>query len=184
MLILHACGGSQPETTAEPAEAVTAAAPTETTTQTEADESTPGSVTVTIDGADKSFEYLPEPGNTYNTLASTIRAHIEAGSIETFSINFLSIDLKKLTYPTELPLPKDPGKPMDPMSAMATVGFGYIDAEGVEWAGPGTIHIESFDQDGTVRGTFDQVSLPHTDEAQPNIVLTNGTFSARIASPW
>lgn len=184
-LILTACGGSQSEATPEPDQAAApASAPEAQADQSASDEATPGSVTVMIDGAKKSFGYLPESENTYVRLASTIRAYTETGSIEQFSINFMSIDLKELTYPTELPLPKDLSKPMDAMSAMASVGFGYVNADGMEWAGLGKIQVESFDRDGTLRGTFDQISLPHTDSEQPNIVLTGGAFSAKITSPW
>jgi hypothetical protein len=163
---------------------VPAAAPAAQDEQNATEESITGSLTLSADGNEKSLGYLPKSGSTYTPLASSIRAHSEAGSTESLAIHFMSIDLKKLTYPTELPLPKDPSKPMDPMAAMASVGFGYINAEGVEWAGPGKIQIESFDNDGTIRGTFDQVSLPHTDKELPNITLTGGTFSARITSPW
>ena len=52
--------------------------------------------------------------------------------------SLMSIDLKAQTYPAQLPLPKDPSKPMNPMAAMASVGFTYTDANGNEWAGPAT----------------------------------------------
>lgn len=180
-----ACGGDPSQTATDPDKgAVPAAAPAAQDEQNATEESITGSLTLSADGNEKSLGYLPKSGSTYTPLASSIRAHSEAGSTESLAIHFMSIDLKKLTYPTELPLPKDPSKPMDPMAAMASVGFGYINAEGVEWAGPGKIQIESFDNDGTIRGTFDQVSLPHTDKELPNITLTGGTFSARITSPW
>ena len=67
---------------------------------------------------------------------------------------------------------------------MATVGFIYSDPEGVEWAGPGRIHVESFGNDGIVQGTFDQVTLPQVDNERPEITLTGGSFRARITSPW
>jgi len=184
-VLFGACGGapSQTATDLDKGDAP-ATAPAAQDEQDATEESITGSVTLSVDGNEKSLGYLPKSGGTYTPLASSIRAHSEAGSTESLAIHFMSIDLKKLTYPTQLPLPKDPSKPMDPMSAMASVGFGYINAEGVEWAGPGKIQIEFFDNDGTIRGTFDQVSLPHTDKELPNITLSGGTFSARITSPW
>lgn len=146
--------------------------------------STEGLLVFTFEGSEKSFKYLPEPHNYYTKAASNIRALSEAGSTESFFITFMSFDLKKLTYQTVLPLPGDMTKPMDLMAAMATVGFGYINAEGVEWPGPGKVQLESFSNDGVVTGTFDQVSLPYTDSELPNITLTNGSFTARITSPW
>ena len=185
ILILTACGGSQSQEATEADEAAASApAPTEPAGQSPAEESTDGSAAFTVDGSEKSFGFLPKSACVYNPLASTLRAHSEAGSTESIAIHFMSIDLKKLTYPTELPLPRDPSQPMDPMAAMASVGFGYINAEGVEWAGPGKIQIESFGNDGVIRGTFDQVSLPDTDKEHPDMALTNGSFSARITSPW
>lgn len=184
-VVLTACGGESPQGAADANEG---GAPKETAvtvpTETAPSETTVGSVTFAVDGNEKGFEYLPESGSVYNPLASTIRAHLETGSTESLAIHFMSIDLKQLTYPAELPLPKDPSKPMSPMAAMASVGFDYIDAEGVEWAGPGKIQIESFDNNGTIRGSFDQVKLPHTDKEHHDITLTNGSFSARIAAPW
>ncbi len=146
--------------------------------------SSAGSVVFAVNGEAKSFDYLPKSGCAYNPLASTVKALPEAGSTESFAITFMAIDLKKLGYPADLPLPKDPSRPMSAMAAMATVGFGYIDGNGNEWAGPGSIHIDSFDNSGVVRGTFDEVKLPHTDEKLPDITLTGGAFSARITSPW
>ena len=184
ILILTACGGGQ----STPADGPEGESPSETpAAQTETDapgEASVGSITFAVDGEEKNLEYLPESVIVYTPLASSIRAHSEAGSTESLAIHFMAIDLKKLTYPTDLPLPKDPSKPMDPMAAMASVGFGYFNAEGAEWAGPGKIQIESFGNDGVIRGTFDQVSLPHTDDEHPNIELTDGSFSARITSPW
>lgn len=148
------------------------------------EESTEGLLAFTVDSSEKSFDFLPASANSYTPLASTLRAHPVAGSTESIAISFMSIDLKKLELPTDLPPVKDPSKPMDPLSAMATVGFGYVDAEGVEWAGPGKLRVESFGADGVVVGTFDQVTLPHTDKEHPDITLTGGTFRARITSPW
>lgn len=182
ILVSTACGRGQPEATTDPDEPATPAAAQ--AGQSTAEEPTEGSAAFTVDGSEKSLGFLPKSACVYTPRASTMRAHSEADSTESLAIHFMSIDLKKLTYPTELPLPKDPSQPMDPMAAMASVGFGYINAEGVEWAGPGKITIESFDNDGTLRGTFDQISLPHTDKEHPNILLTGGTFAARIAAPW
>jgi len=184
-VLFGACGGDPSQTATDPDRGeAPAAAPAAQDEQNATEELITGSVTLSVDGNETSLGYLPKSGSTYTPLASSIRAHSEVGSTESLAIHFMSIDLKKPTYPTELPLPKDPNKPMDPMAAMASVGFGYINAEGVEWAGPGKIQIESFDNDGTIRGTFDQVSLPHTDKELLNITLTGGTFSARITSPW
>ena len=141
-------------------------------------------MTFTVDGSPKTFEHLPESGSYYSSLASSIRAHPESGSTESLTINFMSIDLKAHTYPGELPAPKDPGQPMSPSAAMASVGSSYVDPEGLEWAGPGKVRVESFGNDGVIRGTFDDVSLPHTDKEHPNITLSGGVFSARITSPW
>lgn len=69
---------------------------------------------------------------------------------------------------------------MNAASAMASVGFGYIDEQGREWAGPGQINIESFGSDGVLEGTFADVSLPHTDKQLPNVNLANGHVIAQI----
>ena len=184
-LSVAACGGDESRTVAEVKDDVASdEAPTEQAWQGTEEESTTGSMAFTVEGDEKSFDYLPKSGGYYTKMASNIRAYREAGATETLFITFMSFDLKKLNYPTQLPLPKDMTKPIDIMAAMASVGFGYINTEGVEWAGPGKVQVESFSKDGVVRGTFDQVSLPHTDSDLPNITLTNGSFTARITSPW
>jgi len=184
-VVLTACGTEPSQTDPEAGQGA-ASDPTPVAQQVKevVDESSVGSVTFRVDGEEKSFDYVPKSSSLYNPIASSMWAYPESGSTQSVAIHFMSIDLKKLTYPTELPLPKDLTKPMDPMAAMASVGFGYIDAEGVEWAGPGKIRVEAFGNDGVIRGTFDQVALPHTDNERPDIMLTNGSFSARIASPW
>ncbi len=183
-ILLGACGGGQTQADPEADEAIaTEPPPASQTGQDAAEDATPGTVAFTADGEEMSFDYLPESEVRYHHLGSSIWAYPEAGSTESFAIHFMSIDLKTLTYPTDLPLPKDPSQPFDPMAAMASVGFGYINAEGVEWAGPGKIQIESFGADGVMRGSFDQVSLPHTDNELPNITVTGGNFHVRITSP-
>lgn len=67
---------------------------------------------------------------------------------------------------------------------MAGVGFSYRTEDGVEWAGPGKVWIGRFGRDGVIVGSFDDVSLPHTEKQLPNITLTAGTFRAPISSPW
>lgn len=184
-LVLIACGGEESSATAAADKPAVVDEPAVTSPAKGAsDESSVGSVTFTVAGNEKSFDHLPESGSTYMRLASTIVAHPAAGSTEMFTINFMAIDLKEQTYPAELPAPKDFSEPMSATAAMAAVGFGYVDADGVEWAGPGKIRVESFDSDGVVQGTFDQVTLPHTDNEHPDVTLTGGTFRARITAPW
>ena len=67
---------------------------------------------------------------------------------------------------------------------MASVGFSYIDEAGREWAGPGRLRIEAFGRDGVVTGSFTDISLPHTGKQLANVTLHDGTFRARISSPW
>ena len=139
-----------------------------------------GTVTFTIDGEEKRFAYLPKSGNHYSPLASSVMAKASTESNETLTITFMAIDLTKLSYPIELPLPKTVGQNVDPMAAMANVGFNYIDKAGTEWAGPGKVIVESFSADGQIAGTFTNVSVPHTDKELPNVILMNGSFRAQI----
>lgn len=185
VLAFLACGGEKRGLPARADEA--AAAPEGATTEPVAAvalESSAGSVTFTVDGKSKRFGFLPPGGNVYVSLSSSIRALPAAGSPEHLSISFISIDLKSIDYPADLPVPKDFRKPMSPGEAMANVGYSYIDESGQEWAGPGRIHIRSFGKDGVVEATFTDVSLPHTRKERPNVVLSDGVVRARITSPW
>ena len=100
------CGGSgeasglAPATPAEAVAVAPAAAPAQTSV---------GTVPFTVDGRARQLDVLREQENRYRALASSIRAFASAGATEQLVINVLSIDLKKVTYPTDLPLPKTPG---------------------------------------------------------------------------
>lgn len=139
-----------------------------------------GTVAFTIEGEEKRFDYLPASGNHYSPLASSVMAKASAESNDTLTITFMAIDLTKLNYPIELPLPRTVGQNVDPMAAMASVGFIYIDKAGTEWAGPGKVTVESFSANGQIAGTFTNVSVPHTDKELPNVNLMNGSFRAQI----
>jgi hypothetical protein len=139
-----------------------------------------GTVAFVIDGEEKRFDFLPRSGNQYSPLASSVVAKASADSKETLTITFMAIDLAKQNYPVELPLPKTIGQTVDPMAAMANVGFSYVDPAGTEWAGPGKVYVESFSADGLIAATFTDVSVPHTDKELPNVILTNGSIRAQI----
>lgn len=139
-----------------------------------------GTVAFTIEGEEKRFDHLPASGNHYSPLASSVMAKASAESNDSLTITFMAIDLTKLNYPIELPLPKTVGQNVDPMAAMASVGFIYIDKAGTEWGGPGRVTVESFNADGQIAGTFTNVSVPHTDKELPNVFLMNGSFRAQI----
>jgi hypothetical protein len=150
---------------------------------TPAEPASAGTVAFTVDGRVKRYDSLPDGDNNYTPLSSTIRAVPSAGGREHLMITFMAIDLRKLTYPVELPLARKPGQPLDPMAAMASVGFSYIDENGREWAGSGRLRLEAFGGDGVVTGSFTGVSLPHTEKTLPSVTLADGTFRARIRRP-
>lgn len=138
-----------------------------------------------IDGTEYRFEHVSEADSYYARIASQLQARPAAGSTERLHVTFLQVDLKQLDYPIALPPgERDLSNPMDVTGPMATIGFGFIDSEGQEWAGPGRIHLEAFDNEGTLQGTFDDVTLPHVDDELPDITLENGTFRGRITAPW
>lgn len=140
-----------------------------------------GSITVSINGAEMVFDNVLAD-HTYSTgLASQITAAASAEPNTRFRITFASLNLRNLDYPADLPPPRDFAKPMDPMLAGAMVGYGYIDAKGTEWAGPGKIRVESFESDGIITGSFTDVPIPHTQKELPDAVLTDGTFRVRIS---
>ena len=141
-----------------------------------------GHVRFTVDGASKDFDFIVPEHTFYNRLASKIHAQPSRDSREAATIIFSNVDLAELDYPVDLPLPRDARDPSKPMMAMIMIGFGYIDQEGTEWAGPGRVRIDSFLADGTISGSFTGVSLPHTEKQLPNIVLDDGHFTAGLVS--
>ncbi len=147
-------------------------------------EATPGGTAFSVDGRAMRFDALPSGHNYYTPMASQVTARPRADAVEQLSITFAAMDLLKLEFPAEVPRPRMPSTPLDPLSAMAGVGFSYRTEDGVEWAGPGRVHIDRFGPDGVIEGRFDGVSLPHTEKQLPNVMLTDGSFRARISDPW
>jgi hypothetical protein len=183
ILLLAACGGGQGEPPAENAAA--GGEPAVSPSEPPGDpERSVGTMRFTVDGVEIRFDHLADSENVYVPLSSIVRAQPAPGATEALQITFLSLDLKKHSYPTELPQPKDLTGGLSPMEAMASVGFSYVDAAGDEWAGPGKVRIESFGNDGVLRGSFDQVTIPHTDGQKPEVTLGSGDFRVEIATPW
>ena len=176
-LIVAACGGGPAAPPAGDQTPSEAGAPAPSTVE----QVSVGTVSFSVDGQGRTFEHLPSGNNVYTPVSSSILARPSADAVEQLTITFLSMNLRSMSFPAELPLPRDPG---NVMSAMANVGFSYTSAGGDEWAGPGRIRVESFASDGVVAGSFTGVSLPHTDKQAPDVTLTDGTFRARISAPW
>jgi hypothetical protein len=142
---------------------------------------TVGTITFSVDGQPKRFSHAPAGHNSYTPLSSGLLVRPSAKATEQVMVTFLGINLRQVAFPSDLPLPRDLRKPLNPLAAMATVGFSYQAPDGQEWAGPGRVHVTSFGADGVIEGRFTNVSLPHTDKARPNIVLSDGSFRVRIA---
>ena len=141
-----------------------------------------GTVAFKLDGVEQNFEHMQRSGTVYNPMVTTLRAEPQAGSTERFIIHISLVDLKKLTYPNDLPRDRSQQSSGPPM--MDSVVMSYTNAEGAKWTGPGKVRIESFGNDGIVQGTFDGVQLPHKEKELPDIVLTDGTFRVQITGSW
>lgn len=143
----------------------------------------PGSISFSVDGEPKHFDYISGDHTFYTTVASKIHGQASGRSSETVTVILSNVNLKKLDYPIELPLPRDAIEPSQAMMAMITIGFGYTDGEDNEWGGSGRIKLESLLPNGTLSGSFSNVSLPHVDKQLPNVVLTDGRFAVRMDMP-
>jgi hypothetical protein len=137
-------------------------------------------VRLVIEGEEIALDHCPEDHNFYNPVSSGLRAWAKDGGAEQFSITFLSLNLKKFEFPADLPPVREPGKPVDMSMLMASVGFSYVNPDGVEWAGPAKVNISSFREDGVLEGSFGETSLPQVDKAAPPIVLSEGKFKVRL----
>lgn len=135
-----------------------------------------GRVEFRVDGEPQAFDWVVAD-ETFNMGAgAALVVKPDASATEAFRVTFLSIDLRDHEYPGELP-PEEAGTSIQ--TAMMQVGFSYTDAEGQEWAGPARIHVESFDG-GILVATFDDVTLPHTDDALPAITVGEGSVRVRM----
>lgn len=180
------CGGgsSGGDPGAAPAGPAQAAAPAVPAAGTAPGRQVAGGASFSLDGGPLHFEALPEGHNYYTSMASQVTVRPRVDATEQLSITFASMDLRQLQYPAELPGPRQAGTLLDPLAAMAGVGFSYRTEDGREWAGPGRVRIEQFGRDGVIVGSFTGVTLPHTDRQLPDISLSDGTFRARISAPW
>lgn len=189
--LFAACGGHEggdatgeanaaavPTGAVESTSPVPAAIPAATT----AGDAAPGGASFSIDGKVLRFEALPEGHNYYTSMASQVTARPRVDAVEQLTITFMSLDLRQLEYPAELPRPKGSGTQLDPMAAMAGVGLSYRTEDGREWAGPGRVRIDRFGGDGVIVGSFTDVRLPHTDRQLPDVTITDGRFHARIGA--
>lgn len=172
---LVACGQER-----EPTRSIPKSSEVRAEARAQAKETIPGGVSFVVRGEPKRFEYLPRAHNHYSPLASRMAARPSAGATEQWVITLLTVDLKNLAYPIALPPSRDPSQPADPAAAMASVGFGYTDVDGNEWAGPGRIRLESLAPDGTLSGSFTQLSLPHTEKTLPHLEVSEGRFQAKL----
>lgn len=139
-----------------------------------------GEATFQVNGVAKHFNFQDRGKSSYYKQASVVHFQPESGAAEWLAISLIQVDLKILQYPTDLPLPRDLKNPMSLAGTMASVGIGYIDSDGNEWAGPGTVHLESFDEDGKLTGSFDEVQIPHTGKTLAPVTLSNGRFEADL----
>lgn len=181
--VLIACNAQQEPSRRDAASASPVTQPEVSASSARVAPGTAGQVRFTVDGTPKDFGFIAAEHTSYNRLASKIQAQPSPDSRESATIIFSNVDLKELGYPIELPLPRDLRDPSKPMMAMIMIGFAYIDQDGTEWAGPGRVRIDSFLPDGTISGTFTDISLPHTEKELPNVVLSNGRFTAALWSP-
>lgn len=177
-------GGSGDEPLAAAATPPTTAAPAAQAVAPVSGEQVPGGAAFSVDGQVLQFAALPEGHNYYTSMASQVTVRPRVDAAEQLSITFASMDLRQLQFPAELPAPRPAGGLLDPLAAMAGVGFSYRTEDGREWAGPGRVRIDQFGRDGVIVGSFTGVTLPHTDRQLPDITLTDGTFRARISAPW
>ena len=143
-----------------------------------------GSVSFSLDGRAVQFDSAANEENNYTKYVTFIAARPSAGSTEVLNISFNSIDLRKIEFPADLPLPKDFSKPIDASSAMATVSYYYINGNGDEWTGSGSARVESYDSAGTLTGSFDGVSVSPINQTLENKMLSAGRFEVQISRPW
>jgi hypothetical protein len=139
-----------------------------------------GKASFGVNGEAQEFEYQDRSKSSYYKQASVVHFKPEPGAAEWLAISLIQVDLRILEYPIDLPLPRDLKNPSSLNGTMATVGIGYIDSDGNEWAGPGILHLESFDENGNLIGSFDNVTIPHVDKILPPITLSNGEFTANL----
>lgn len=139
-----------------------------------------GEASFFVDGRAQAFDYQDRSMSAYYRHASVVHFQPAPGATKWLAISLVQVDLKILQYPIDLPGPRDLNNPASFTGTMASIGIGYIDSDGNEWAGPGTIYLESFDEDGNLTGSFDKVTIPHTDKTLAPITLSNGKFKAKL----
>lgn len=142
----------------------------------------PTGVRFSVDGEQKHFASIAREHTFFSSSGSKIQLQPAEGSTEQFTIIFFYVNFRQLDYPVELPLPRGTFDPEQPMAAMITIGFGYVDQEGNNWGGPGRVRLDALQADGMLSGSFTNVSLPHTKKELPNILLEDGQFTVSLGA--
>lgn len=142
-----------------------------------------GGITFSINGDAKKLNHIPAGRAFYYTMALQVTFHAKQNSTESLMLNIMGADLKALNYPITLPEERDPNDPLTITNRGATVGWAYMNADGVEWTtGTAKLTLESLSRDGVLKGSFGETSL--RGAGQKNIVLDDGKFTVQLSLPW
>lgn len=186
-LTLVACGESDappppptpPETPPEaPPEPPPVPDPPTPTPTPSAEATTEGFVSLTLDGVERRFEYLPAARNRATTRITTMEARVGPNSTEQVKLLLVGIDARALEYPTTIARDADAAARGNLRAAMRIPSIQYIDAQGTRYnhAFGDTLECQSL-EGLRLRCTFEAEAhsrdqLVHITNGQLDITLT------------
>lgn len=129
-----------------------------------------GDVSFEVDGQAYDFGHIVADESYSIGVGAAVWAKPDPSATEQFGLTVTGMDLDDFEYPATLP-PEEAGTSI--RTAMMMVGFSFTNADGEEWAGPGSLTVESFDDDVLV-ATFGETTLPHTDDELPDVTIGAG----------
>ena len=142
-----------------------------------------GTVTFSVDGEAKSFEYIPKNQAQVAGFGTSFKAKPNPSSKEEFALSLAQFDPRKTEAPVtvafkpaELAKSGSPGK----IAKSAKPILVYTSADGKPYKWFPTVHIESW-TDGRLVGTLDEVTLEMPDDVGDGSVEISGAkFSVKL----
>lgn len=183
LLTLSACGDTSNTTPAtevdNPANEVTE---NDTAAQAAETASAEGTLSITVDGTEKSFSHFPEEKNLTMSMSTMIQAKASAEATEGFSIVVMSFDLSKAELPASLKLGMREAMEAGDPAAVANMPkpmITYMSEVGVDYSSYATVIFDQY-ENGIATGRVEDIELEATDGDGAPVMLTNIRFEVAL----
>jgi hypothetical protein len=176
---LVGCGDSS-DTPSEPASLLRSAAESASMTESDAQQTKEGMLSLTVDGQEKTFTYFPEDRNGAMSMSTMIVARPSETAAEEFVITVMNFDLPEAELPISLELGlREAMQSDDPSQFVSTPKplISYISPEGVDFGSYAMVTFDSY-EDGVAVGRVEDMELQTRDGA--TVTLSDVRFEVAL----